>query len=66
MAKELKRNAMTKGNVVEEYKIGNTKIKILDTYLPKTQEENDAVISSFENTLGRILGGKVTITRKEY
>ncbi len=32
------------GHVVEEFKIGNTKIKICDDYCVKTQEEIDDIL----------------------
>ncbi|MTI48251.1 MAG: hypothetical protein FH761_10440 [Firmicutes bacterium] len=57
MAKEMKR-----GNVVDEHQIGNTKIKVFDTYFPKTREEHEERIESLERTLGRIKGCKVKIT----
>lgn len=44
---------LVEGNLVEEFMIGNTKIKIYDgSYRDKTPEEIDAIIKRIEN-IGR-------------
>ncbi|MTI48250.1 MAG: hypothetical protein FH761_10435 [Firmicutes bacterium] len=55
---------MKRGNVVEEFTLGNTKIKIMDDALPKSIEEQNERIASLERTLSRIKGCKVTITHE--
>ena len=38
------------GNLVEEYKIGNTRIKIYDSaYINNTPEDNERIIRNIEN-----------------
>lgn len=38
------------GNLVEEYKIGNTRIKIYDSaYINNTQEDNERILKNIEN-----------------
>jgi len=32
------------GNIIEEYKLGNTRIKISDKYIVKTEEEANEII----------------------
>lgn len=38
------------GNLVEEYKIGNTRIKIYDSaYINNTQEDNERILKNIED-----------------
>ena len=44
------------GNLVEEYKIGNTRIKIYDSaYINNTPEDNERIIRNIENIARRAL-----------
>lgn len=63
--KTLANERFIEGNIIEEYMLGNTKIMIADGYLPKTKEENDAVIASLAKTLGNLFGCEVIITHEQ-
>ena len=41
--------------IVEEYKLGNTTIRIDNTYFPKTEEEKEKIYEAFNDTALEIL-----------
>ncbi|MDD2401968.1 MAG: hypothetical protein PHD60_07210 [Clostridia bacterium] len=52
----MKNNKIDDGNLVEEFMLGNTKIKIYDgAYAGRTQEEIDETIKRIENIARRAI-----------
>ena len=41
--------------IVEEYKLGNTTIRIDDTYFPETEDQKEKIYESFNDTALEIL-----------
>ena len=53
------------GNVVKEMKIGNTRIKICDDYVVKTQEEREAILQRVAQIAYDIYASKPSADAKE-